>query len=117
VRKANSEAELLLENGAPRISTVATLAHELTHIWQFDLRPDLGQVPLEIVEGQARFVEVDYLRRHGGEALAASIVRESRYGGDVYSRGYRQVDAACGRDGHRLFGCFEGQLRGGGRVG
>nr|WP_141657218.1 hypothetical protein [Thiocapsa sp. KS1] len=113
VRKANGEAELLLENGAPRLGTAATLAHELTHIWQFGIRNDLDQVPLDSVEGQARFIEVDYLRRHGGEALAAAIARDSRYGQDVYSRGYRLIEAACGDRGDRLFACFEQQLRAG----
>ena len=26
---------IILENGAPRISLIATFAHELTHIWQY----------------------------------------------------------------------------------
>ncbi len=103
-------AEILLENGAPRLNTAATLVHELTHLWQFESVPDLGRVPLETVEGQARFVEVDYLRRHGGGALAESIVRESRRGSDVYSRGYRLVESSCGGERDRLFDCFRRQL-------
>ncbi len=113
IRKSNGDAELLLENGAPRLGTVATLAHELTHIWQFDTVPELGRIPLETIEGQARFVEVDFLRRHGGKTLAESIARDSRYGQDVYSRGYRLIEAACGNRGDRMFACFEQQLRAG----
>ena len=112
VRNPDGSAELLLENGTPRLMTAATLAHELTHIWQFDRKVDLNRVPLETIEGQARFIEIDYLRRHGGRPLAETIARASRDGTDVYSRGYRQIEAICSGSDGRVFACFERLLRG-----
>jgi hypothetical protein len=112
VRNPDGSAEILLENGSPYLMTAATLAHELTHLWQFDRKVDLSQVPQETIEGQARFIEIDYLRRHGGRPLAEAIARAARDGADVYSRGYRQVEAVCGGSDGRVFACFERQLRG-----
>ncbi len=76
IRRTYGQGELLRENGEPRLGTAATLAHELTLLWQFDTFSELGWMRLETVEGQARFVEVDFLTRHGGKTLAESIARD-----------------------------------------
>ena len=34
-RYANGQFGLVVENGAPRIACIATVAHEMTHIWQY----------------------------------------------------------------------------------
>lgn len=67
VNKKNSYT-ILLENGAPRISLIATFAHELTHIWQYthwDNRKSFKQCPkskrLLVYEGMAKWAEIQYL--------------------------------------------------------
>ena len=67
VNKKNSYT-ILLENGAPRISLIATFAHELTHIWQYthgDNRKNFKQCPkskrLLVYEGMAKWAEIQYL--------------------------------------------------------
>lgn len=59
---------ILLENGAPRISLIATFAHELTHIWQYthwDKQKHFRKCPPEkrllIYEGMAKWAEIQYL--------------------------------------------------------
>ena len=59
--------KIILENGAPRISLIATFAHELTHIWQYthwDNNSNLKKCPaskrLLIYEGMAKWAEIQY---------------------------------------------------------
>lgn len=59
---------LYIENGSPRIAAAATMAHELTHIWQYANWDDrkIEQMygkehALEIYEGMAKWVEIQYL--------------------------------------------------------
>lgn len=59
---------IILENGAPRMSLIATFAHELTHIWQYthwDNKKNFKKCPkskrLLIYEGMAKWVEIQYL--------------------------------------------------------
>lgn len=64
--KSREGYTLLLENGAPRISAVMTIAHELTHIWQYlnwndkAIRRQYGNLELEVYEGMAKWVEIQY---------------------------------------------------------
>lgn len=58
--------DLLVENGAPKMSTILTMAHELTHIWQY-LKWDRKAIvktygPLEnqVYEGMAEWAKVQY---------------------------------------------------------
>ena len=108
----NGAHSLLLENGAPRITTVATLVHELTHLWQFSegITPDDDN--RELLEGQARLVEIDYLRRRGAPELAADLEAEARRGDSIYARGYRRVEGCARAAPADLFHCLAGQLRG-----
>jgi len=58
---------IMLENGAPRMSAIMTMVHELTHIWQY-LNWDAAKIlqmygnrqNLEIYEGMAKWVEIQY---------------------------------------------------------
>lgn len=90
--KKKKEYRVLIENGAPRISLIATLAHELTHIWQYthwDEEKHLKKCPknkrLLIYEGMAKWVEIQYLYLIGETNVAKreeliTGKREDEYG-------------------------------------
>lgn len=86
---------IYLENGAPRISAIATFIHELTHIWQYvnwgkAKLPRLSKTEeLLVYEGMAKWVEIQYLYLIG-ETLVAK--REEAYTlerQDAYGIGFR----------------------------
>lgn len=93
------EYTVYLENGIPRASFIATVAHELTHIWQYThwnrklMKKKYGKNLLEVYEGMAKWAEIQYLY-HIGEATMAR--REELYTmirQDEYGRGFiRYVD-------------------------
>jgi hypothetical protein len=67
--KRDSEGySIYVENGAPKLAVIATIAHELTHIWQY-LNWDDKQIVSNygkensciIYEGMAKWVELQYL--------------------------------------------------------
>ncbi|MFZ7111973.1 MAG: hypothetical protein ACOWYE_09850 [Desulfatiglandales bacterium] len=101
---------MLLENNAPRIATVATLAHELTHIWQFTQKGH-EKTDQEILEGQARYIEIDFSRAHGGRRLADMLESQARTGTDIYARGWRKVVGMCSYTPNHVFRCFEETFR------
>lgn len=86
---------IILENGAPRISLIATFAHELTHIWQYthwdnnkNMRKCSQSKRLLIYEGMAKWVEIQYLYLIGETTVARReeyIVRNRR---DEYGIGF-----------------------------
>ena len=86
---------ILVENGAPRIRTMLTLAHELTHIWQYlnwdakAIRKQYGKAEeLEIYEGMAKWAEIQFAY-FVGEMEAGKreeILTLSR--NDEYGRGF-----------------------------
>ena len=66
IRKGD-EYTILVENGAPRIQSIMTLAHETTHIWQYlnwnrsAIRKKYGKdKELEVYEGMAKWSEIQY---------------------------------------------------------
>jgi hypothetical protein len=83
---------ILLENGAPRMQSIMTMAHELTHIWQYlnwnqkTIRATYGKdQELEIYEGMAKWVEIQYAYLIGepgaaNRELAATLLRQDEYG-------------------------------------
>ncbi|MBE6031688.1 MAG: hypothetical protein E7224_00650 [Clostridiales bacterium] len=83
---------ILLENGAPRISLIATFAHELTHIWQYmhwDNRQNFKLCPqsnrLLVYEGMAKWAEIQYLYLVGETSAAKreeylTLNRQDEYG-------------------------------------
>ena len=86
---------IILENGAPRISLIATFAHELTHIWQYihwDSNKNFPDCPkdkrLLIYEGMAKWVEIQYLYLIGETAVAAREERITRSRQDEYGIGF-----------------------------
>ena len=86
---------IILENGAPRISLIATFAHELTHIWQYthwDNNKNLKKCPkskrLLIYEGMAKWVEIQYLYLVGETNVARREEYITRNRQDEYGIGF-----------------------------
>jgi len=54
---------IVIENGFSSLDMRTTLAHELTHIWQFIVcqNSNLARPSDEVMEGQASFIEMDFL--------------------------------------------------------
>lgn len=93
VHKGYLRQQLWLENGAPRLPLISTIAHELTHIWQHEnwdedgLRKLYGESYKEIVEGMAEWVEVQYLFLINEAHLAERTLEHESGRDDVYGRG------------------------------
>ena len=86
---------IILENGAPRISLIATFAHELTHIWQYthwDNKKNFNKCPnnkrLLIYEGMAKWVEIQYLYLIGETNVAKREEYITRNRQDEYGIGF-----------------------------
>lgn len=86
---------ILLENGAPRISLMATFAHELTHIWQYihwDNNKNFRKCPkgnrLLIYEGMAKWAEIQYLYLVGETNVAKREEYITRNRQDEYGIGF-----------------------------
>ena len=86
---------IILENGAPRISLIATFAHELTHIWQYthwDNRKKFKKCPkdkrLLIYEGMAKWAEIQYLYLVGETDVARREEAITRNRQDEYGIGF-----------------------------
>ncbi len=87
---------VLLENGAPRISLIATFAHELTHIWQYThwdnckkLKKCHKSKRLLIYEGMAKWAEIQYLYLVGETNAAKREEYVTRNRQDEYGMGFR----------------------------
>ncbi|MCD8364650.1 MAG: hypothetical protein LUC83_02325, partial [Clostridiales bacterium] len=86
---------LLLENGSPRISSAMTMAHELTHIWQY-LNWDKKEIvskygrnnELLIYEGMAKWAEIQYAYLIGEMASAKREEIITRHREDEYGQGF-----------------------------
>ena len=90
---------IYLENGAPRISVIATFAHELTHIWQYvnwnkkkGFKKCSKARKLLIYEGMAKWVEIQYLYLTGETAVARREEFITRQRQDEYGIGFRMVE-------------------------
>lgn len=86
---------ILLENGAPRISLIATFVHELTHIWQYthwDNQKNFKICPksnrLLIYEGMAKWAEIQYLYLIGESSVARREEYKTRSRKDEYGIGF-----------------------------
>ena len=93
--KKKKTYSILLENGAPRISLMATFAHELTHIWQYthwDNNPSMKKCPnskrLLIYEGMAKWAEIQYLYLIGETNVARREELITRERKDAYGIGF-----------------------------
>ncbi len=93
--KRKDSYTIYLENGAPRMMSVMTMAHELTHIWQYVNWKDRQIVArygadkrLEIYEGMAKWVEIQYAALVGETAAAKREELLSLTRNDEYGRGF-----------------------------
>lgn len=91
----NKKYSIILENGAPRISLIATFAHELTHIWQYthwDANKKMQKCHRSkrqiIYEGMAKWVEIQYLYLIGETAVARREEYITRNRQDEYGVGF-----------------------------
>lgn len=83
---------LYVENQSPYLNAVATIAHELTHIWQYvnwDKKAIIKRygkkMELCIYEGMAKWVEIQYLYfinepERAYRELCATLMRDDEYG-------------------------------------
>lgn len=90
---------IYIENGAPRISVIATFAHELTHIWQYinwDSKKGFSACSKEkrllIYEGMAKWAEIQYLYLVGETAVARREEFITRNREDEYGIGFVLYD-------------------------
>ena len=94
----HSKKELWLEARGPRTAMESTLAHELTHSWQFDeldiamLKKRIGNDKMiKLLEGHAKFVEIDVMRRKNEIESADNMHRLLLTDKSIYGEGYRFV--------------------------
>ena len=95
-RQTGHGYELYIENGSPRLSTIATMAHEATHIWQYQnwkkkqIRAEYGRKnELAVYEGMAVWVEIQVLYILGEFTYAAEQEHLSTSRTDEYGKGFR----------------------------
>lgn len=91
-QKDASGYSLYIENGSPKLSAMATIAHELTHIWQYQNWDDKAIIQtygahnrLEVYEGMAKWAEIQYLLylnevEYGKRVQIRTMLREDEYG-------------------------------------
>ena len=89
------EYTIYLENGAPRITVIATLVHEMTHIWQYthwnekEILARYGvSKRLFIYEGMAMWTEIQYLYLIGETGTAKRDEQETTARRDEYGVGF-----------------------------
>lgn len=86
---------VMFENGIPRISLIATTAHELTHIWQYShwnaeqIDGRYGKHSLAIYEGMAKWSEIQYLYLINEAEQAERTLENEIQRTDVYGFGLR----------------------------
>lgn len=98
--KSRDGLTLMVENGSPRLSTIMTMAHEMTHIWQYQnwdqkaITAKYGKkLELEIYEGMAKWVELQYAYNINEieTATREEIITSLR--DDEYGRGFLRYRA------------------------
>ncbi|MCM3691067.1 hypothetical protein [Neobacillus niacini] len=87
----DGKLRVLVENGSPRIHTLSTLAHELTHIWQYE-NLQVNQLEIEELEGFASWVEVHMMTQMGEVPYANMLKEQLENRQDPYGRGYRLIE-------------------------
>lgn len=99
-KKDKDGYSIYVENGAPKLAAIATLVHELTHIWQYTnwnehkLSALYGKSNmLEVYEGMAKWTEIQYLifLNEVPYAKRQEIVTLQR--DDVYGHGFAKYYA------------------------
>jgi len=95
-RETANGYDLYVENGSPRLPTIWTLAHELTHVWQYRtwdrgmIRAKYGaENELFIYEGMAAWASLQYLHCTGETDFARREAANTRSRDDEYGAGFR----------------------------
>ncbi|MDY3281638.1 hypothetical protein [Dysosmobacter sp.] len=86
---------ILMENGAPRMASIMTMVHEMTHIWQYTnwdrkaIRSQYGPaMELQVYEGMAKWSEIQYAYMTGETAAAKREEILTRMRKDEYGIGF-----------------------------
>lgn len=86
---------IYVENGSPKLAAMATIAHELTHIWQYLNWDDkaINEVygrnnSLEVYEGMAKWAEIQYLILLNEIPYAKRQEITTRLRQDAYGQGF-----------------------------
>ena len=85
---------LMVENGSPRMASMMTMVHELTHIWQYinwndkAIRQKYGNLHLEVYEGMAKWAEIQYAYLINEPAIAKREEIITCCRDDEYGRGF-----------------------------
>ncbi|MBQ4560859.1 MAG: hypothetical protein IJA55_00835 [Clostridia bacterium] len=94
-RKDKTGYSLYIENGSPKLAAAATIAHELTHIWQYTNWNDAAlsrlygrKNMLEVYEGMAKWAEIQYLMLMNEKSYAKRQEITTRMRDDEYGRGF-----------------------------
>lgn len=94
-QKDSTGYSIYVENGSPRLAAMATIAHELTHIWQYQNWDDSDIVRYygksqrsEIYEGMAKWAEIQYLIFLNEIPYAKRQEIHTRLRDDPYGRGF-----------------------------
>ena len=94
-QKDKTGYSLYIENGSPKLAATATIAHELTHIWQYlnwneaELAQKYGkQNMLEVYEGMAKWAEIQYLMLMNEKSYAKRQEITTLLRNDEYGRGF-----------------------------
>ena len=94
-KKDKTGYSIYIENGSPKLAAIATIAHELTHIWQYlnwkeaDIDKAYGKAnSLEIYEGMAKWAEIQYLILLGEKTYAKRQEITTRMRDDEYGKGF-----------------------------
>ena len=102
-QRRRGKFSMVLENGSPRLATTCTMAHELTHIWQYINWKDseinsvygLRHAPCTafandiVYEGMAVWASIQYLYQIGETWFAAQQEAQTEERGDAYGIGFR----------------------------
>ena len=86
---------IYIENGAPRLAAMETIAHELTHIWQFanwnrkEMSRRYGSNRDMVYEGMAEWAAIQFLYLIGETAFARRKEEQALLRQDIYGEGFR----------------------------
>lgn len=88
---------LFVENGSPRLATILTMSHELTHIWQYnnwddkEIRKHYPEKYMQdmVYEGMAMWVSIQYMYLIGESSFAQQQEAETLVRGDIYGEGFK----------------------------
>ena len=91
-RRDSSGYSIYIENGSPKLAAMATIAHELTHIWQYQNWDEAAIINTygahnrtEVYEGMAKWAEIQYLlylneTAYGKRQEILTMLRQDEYG-------------------------------------